>query len=392
MKRRTGNTGTEGWQKRSNRGSLRAGSVLRMAGLVMLGVISSGVSRAQTAVTHRPTPGHPTATEFVNPLLPSGADPWVTSKDGFYYYMNTTGKSLEIWKTRDMAELATAEHKVVWLPPATGPYSREIWAPELHFLDGRWYIYFAADDGENADHRIYVVENSSPDPLQGRWVLKGKVADRTDRWAIDPTVFEEHGKMYLLWSGWQGATNGEQRIYIARLRNPWTIEGDRVELSSPEYPWEMVGDLPSVNKILVIPHVSVNEGPEILQHENKVFLTYSGSGCWTNYYELGMLWAESSADPLKRSSWHKLDHSVFWQSAEADAYGTGHNSFFVSPDGKQWWLVYHANSGPGEGCGDRRSPRMQPFLWKSDGMPDFGRPVPLSTPIERPSDGESNKR
>lgn len=350
-----------------------------------LSLIGSGISPAQVATTHEPTPGHPTATEFVNPLLPSGADPWVTSRGGFYYYMNTTGRSLEIWKTRSMADLATAEHKVVWLPPATGPDSREIWAPELHFLQGRWYIYFAADDGDNADHRIWVVENASADPLKGEWVLKGKVADATDRWAIDPTVLEERGKLYLVWSGWSGATNGEQHIYIARMRNPWTITGPRVELSSPEYPWEMVGDFPSVKKVLPLPHVNVNEGPEILKHGDRVFLTYSGSGCWTDYYELGMLWAREGADPMQRASWHKLDRPVFWQSPAGEAYGTGHNSFFQSPDGKQWWLLYHANSGPDEGCGDERSPRMQPFTWGAGGMPDFGRPVPLSTPIARPS-------
>src|ERR1700687_4999608 len=96
---------------------------------------------------------------FVNPLLPSGADPWVTSRNGFYYYMNTTGSNLTIWKTRSMADLAAAEKKGVWRAPATGPYSRDVWAPELHFLRGKWYIYSAADAGTNASHRIWVLEN-----------------------------------------------------------------------------------------------------------------------------------------------------------------------------------------------------------------------------------------
>ena len=114
---------------------------------------------------------------FVNPLLPSGADPWVTSRNGFYYYMNTTGSNLTIWKTRSMADLASAEKKVVWQPPANGPYSRDVWAPELHFLRGKWYIYFAADAGTNASHRIWVLENNAEDPLAGEWQMKGKAAD-----------------------------------------------------------------------------------------------------------------------------------------------------------------------------------------------------------------------
>lgn len=339
---------------------------------------------AQTGPSVAPTPGHPSATEFVNPLLPSGADPWITSRDGFYYYMNTTGNTLEIWKTRSIAELAAAEHKVVWRAPASGPFSHDIWAPELHFLRRRWYIYFAADAGDNATHRIWVIENSSRDPLQGTWRMKGKVTDATDRWAIDPTILQEHGKVYMLWSGWQGTHDGQQNIYIARLRNPWTVGSERVRLSSPNHVWEEVGDLSSPGKVLAVPHVNVNEGPEVLQHGHSVFLVYSASGCWTDYYELGMLRASSAADPLKPGSWYKLDHPVFWQSPEAHAYGTGHNSFFRSPDGKQDWILYHANAGPGEGCGGNRAPRAQPFTWNANGMPDFGRPVPLEQPIERP--------
>jgi hypothetical protein len=103
---------------------------------------------------------------FTNPLLPSGADPWVINKGGVYYYMHTTGNNLTIWKTRNLADLKKAERKVVWTPPSSGPYSKDIWAPELHFLQGKWYIYFAADAGRNQSHRLWVLENESPDPLQ----------------------------------------------------------------------------------------------------------------------------------------------------------------------------------------------------------------------------------
>jgi GH43 family beta-xylosidase len=124
-----------------------------------------------------PEKNAPTATTFTNPLLPVGPDPWVEYKDGFYYYMNTTATNLTLWKTRSMADLKSAEKKVVWTPPASGPYSRDIWAPEIHFLDGKWYIYFAADGFDNQTHRIWVVENPSPDPFRGEFTLKGKVSD-----------------------------------------------------------------------------------------------------------------------------------------------------------------------------------------------------------------------
>ncbi len=330
---------------------------------------------------------------FVNPLLPSGPDPWITRRAGFYYYMNTTGNGLVIRKTRGIADLAGAERREVWHAPPTGPYSRDIWAPELHFLRGKWYIYFAADAGSNASHRIWVVENASADPLAGDWVMKGKVADPSDRWAIDATVFEQDSRLYMAWSGWERDVNGTQSLYIAELSDPWTVKGARVRISTPEYPWEKVGDLkprrdpdqnPGLNTLDPL-HVDVNEGPEILRRNGRIFLVYSAAGCWTDYYSLGMLAADQSANLLDPASWHKSPLPVFWQSPQAGAFGPGHNSFFQSPDGTEDWILYHANPEAGQGCGGRRSPRAQRFTWKPDGTPDFGRPAAIGVPLAVPS-------
>ena len=329
---------------------------------------------------------------LTNPLLPAGADPWVTAHGGFYYYMNTTGNSLAIRQVRNLADLAQAEARVVWRPPATGPYSRDIWAPELHFLHGKWYIYFAADAGANASHRIWALENASDDPRTGEWRMKGKVSDATDRWAIDATVFEEGAHLYMVWSGWESDANGAQNLYIAELSDPWTVKGARVKISAPDLPWERVGDLkprrdpeenPGLNQLDPL-HVDVNEGPEILRHGDRIFVVYSAAGCWTDYYSMGVLTASAGSNLLNAASWKKSALPVFWQSPAAGAYGTGHGSFFTSPDGSQNWMLYHANPEAGQGCGRQRSPRAQPFTWKTDGTPDFGRPVPIGTPIPRP--------
>jgi len=318
---------------------------------------------------------------FTNPLLPSGPDPFVIFHDGFYYYMNTTAKNLTIWKTRGMSDLKNAEQKVVWTPPTEGPYSHDIWAPELHFIHGKWYIYFAADAGTNQTHRLWVVENSSPDPLTDAWGIPHKLADSTDKWAIDGSVFENKGQLYLIWSGWEGDENGTQSIFIARLKNPWTIGSPRAKISAPQYPWEKVGDTPGDG----MPHIDVNEGPEMLKHADKLFLIYSASGCWTDYYALGEAIASANSNLLDPRSWKKAARPVFSESPEAHAYGTGHNGFFKSPDGKQDWIIYHANSEPHQGCGRLRSPRAQPFTWNPDGTPNFGKPIPLDQPVPRPS-------
>ncbi|HEY8931480.1 MAG TPA: glycoside hydrolase family 43 protein [Mucilaginibacter sp.] len=321
--------------------------------------------------------------QFTNPLLPSGADPWVIYHEGYYYYTNSMGSKLILYKTKNMADLAAAPNKTIWTPPAGTQYSKELWAPELHFINNKWYMYFAADDGDNNHHRLYVLENSSADPMLGTWTLKGKISDATNKWAIDGSVFENKGKWYMIWAGWEGDENGEQDIYIAQMKNPWTIGSKRVKISSPTYDWERYGDLGANSKP---PHVNVNEGPEILKHGDQLFLIYSASGCWTDYYALGMLSTSANKNLLDSVSWKKSAVPVFKQSPENGVYAPGHNSFFKSADGKQNWILYHANSQPGQGCGKDRSPRMQQFTWNKDGSPNFGIPVKTGVPTDAPSE------
>ena len=323
---------------------------------------------------------------FMNPLLPSGADPWCIYRDGFYYYTNTTGINITLWKTRSIALLNASEKKVVFTPPSSGPYSKEIWAPEIHFFNNKWYIYFAADSGNNADHRLWVLENNSADPLKGEWMLKGKLATPEDKWSIDGTVYNHKGRLYLLWSGWEGDTNGQQNIYIAAMLNPWTVTGKRVKISGPELEWELHGDLNNPNDV---PHVNVNEGPQLLAHGDKLFLIYSASGCWTDFYALGMLTADTARNLLDAASWKKSRQPVFKQSPGNNVFAPGHNSFFTSPDGSEDWILYHANDKPGQGCGKFRSPRAQKFSWSKDGTPFFGEPVKTNTAIPVPSKKES---
>lgn len=325
---------------------------------------------------------------FTNPLLPSGADPWCFYKDGYYYYTHTTRNNITLWKTDNIARLSTAEKKVVYTPPAGTYYSHALWAPELHFLNGRWYIYFAADGGQNKDHRMWVLENPSHDPLKGEWTLKGKLTTPGDKWSIDGTVYDHKGQLYFFWSGWEGDVNGEQAIYAAKMKNPWTIEGDRVKLSRSIYEWEKHGTTKNPNDVS---HVNVNEGPQILRNKDKVFLIYSASGCWTDHYSLGMLSTSMDKDLLDSASWSKSPQPVFKQSPENGVYASGHNSFFTSPDGKEDWILYHANSQPGQGCGKFRSPRAQKFSWKADGTPDFGEPVKENTPLEIPGGAKKRK-
>lgn len=312
---------------------------------------------------------------FVNPLLPSGPDPWVLQKDSTYYYLNTFGNKIAIRATSRMSELKNATPVTVWTPPAAGGYAKEIWAPELHYLDNKWYIYFAADDSMNEHHRIYALQCSGQDPLADTWTFKGKIADTlADKWAIDASVFTYNHQLYMVWSGWPGDSNVEQDIYIARMKDPLTMDGSRVMISSPTYAWEKMGGSPAVN-----------EGPEAIINPNgDLFLTFSASGCWTDSYSLGLLSLKKNGDPLQAGDWIKSAAPVFSSIAENGAYAPGHNGFFRSRDGKEVWIIYHANASEKQGCGDARNPRMQPFRWSADGTPSFGDPVKINTPLQKP--------
>ena len=314
---------------------------------------------------------------FVNPLLVSGPDPWVQQKDDWYYVTHTTGKDLRLYRTKKMSDLRRAEVTTIWTPPATGMNSKDIWAPEIHFLQGRWYFYYAADDGNNESHRMWVLENASADPFQGVWIDKGELELPGDKWAIDGTAFEHRGILYFMWSGWEGDVNGRQDIYITKMDNPWTASGNRVLLSKPEYVWETAGGSPTVN-----------EAPQFLSRGDKLFIIYSASGCWTDDYTLGMLMADAASDPLDPASWTKHAEPVLKKNPAAQAFGPGHNSFFKSPDGTEDWVIYHANPETGLGCGGKRSMRMQEFGWTEEGLPDFGEPVALGAAIPLPSGEE----
>ncbi|GAB3009969.1 hypothetical protein GCM10027051_09160 [Niabella terrae] len=309
---------------------------------------------------------------FTNPVMPGGPDPWVIQKDGIYYYTYTQGSKLVILAAKNMSELASARRYDVWSPPSGEMYSKNLWAPELHEINGNWYFYFAADDGSNANHRMYVVENTAATPVEGSWEFKGKVSDPTDMWAIDGTILEYNGKMYMIWSG-GNAGAAPQSLYIAEMSNPWTITGEKQLISTPEFAWEKNGN-------------PINEGPQVLKNaQGQVFIIYSASGYWSDGYCLGQLTLREGGDPMQATDWTKKIHPVFAMRSESSAFGTGHNGFFKSPDGKEDWLLYHARSAANQGSSGGRSPRIQPFTWNTDGSPNFGLPTVMSVPQLRPS-------
>ncbi len=317
------------------------------------------------------TAGSPVAATLTNPLLASGPDPWIVHHGSTFYFMGTKGDRLAIRQTDDLSKLADAPEHVIWTPPATGLNAISIWAPELHRIDGKWYVYYtAAEAGHDDDaHRgVFVLENASADPLTGEWIDRGRIV--TGMTGLDGTVFEHGGKRYFVYSAYDGP---DSVLAIAPMTNPWTLGPGETVIARPDLPFERQGG----RQIL--------EGPEFLAGpKGDLFLTYSASACWSDDYALGLLHAKPGSDPLRAASWVKSPRPVLAKAPQNNVYGTGHNGFFTTDGGKQTWIVYHGNDGAGMKCTETRSPRVQRMEWSKDGMPVFPVPSRAGDPVPAP--------
>jgi GH43 family beta-xylosidase len=323
-----------------------------------------------------------------NPIVRRRADPWVYRHTDGYYYMTASVPEydrIELRRAKTLQGLSTATPKTIWKRHSSGVMGGHIWAPEIHFIDGKWYIYFSAGTSSNYfDIRLYVLECSDLNPVSGTWVERGKLKTDWESFTLDATTFEHKGVRYLVWAQKDPNIASNSNIYIAKMNGPLAITGSQVMIASPQYSWEKVG-------------YAVNEGPAVIKKNGKIFMTYSASATDSNYC-MGLLTASDNSDLLDPKSWHKSPNPVFLSNTSTGQYGPGHNSFTTSPDGKVDIMVYHARNYrdiTGDPLYDpNRHTRAQIVNWKADGTPDFGIPVadgenaiyiPTQTPTPSPT-------
>ncbi|MEW4486672.1 sulfatase-like hydrolase/transferase [Thalassoglobus sp. JC818] len=316
---------------------------------------------------------------FVNPIG-EGADPWVIrdpNTQRYLWCMSEGNRAIAIHVSDSVSSMG--QKHIVWKAPTTGPVSQEVWAPELHWLDDHWYVYFAASDGKNENHLAYVLKSKTPDPL-GEYELHGPLAtgDRPDGkspniWAIDMTVLEHQGRRYAIWSGWDKPGSDQQYLYIARMESPTKLAGPRIQIcDNDDFLWERIQ--PDDSKR------GLNEAPQIFQTKRQTAIVYSCGASWLPTYKLGLLELVGD-DPLQPSSWKKRPKPVF--NGTNSTYGVGHSCFVKSLDGKEWWHVFHAKRDREPGW--RRAVFVQPMRVGKKGFPLFGKPVEPGAVQKRPS-------
>lgn len=308
--------------------------------------------------------------KYNEPWILQRADPYVyLHTDGWYYFTASVPAydCIVLRRAKSLAELPEAEEHVIWKKHESGPMSEHIWAPELHYLFGKWYIYFAGGEKEDIwKIRPYVLECQGDDPINDEWVEKGKMqrADEDEfsfeAFSLDATVFEVKGEWYYVWAEKVGVGKQISNLYIAKMENGYKLKTVQVLLTTPDYDWERIG-------------FWVNEGPGVIRRDGKIFLTFSASETGACYC-VGMLTADEDADLLDPRSWSKDRYPVLKTDESREIYGPGHNSFTKDEEGNDI-IVYHARK-ESEIVGDplynpNRHAMLMKVRWGEDGRPVF---------------------
>ncbi|MBM7540968.1 family 43 glycosylhydrolase [Amphibacillus cookii] len=313
--------------------------------------------------------------KYPSPFIEQRADPYLYKhSDGYYYFTGSYPlyDRIVLRRAKTIKALPDAEEIVIWERHETGIMSEHIWAPELHYINDKWCIHFAAGEKEDVwAIRPYVLECTGQNPLTGTWHEKGQVNTEFQSFSLDATTFEHRGKRYLVWA--QKVDNDTvSNLYIGEMENPWTIK-NQILLSTPEYDWE--------NSILY-----VNEGAAVIKRHGKIFIAFSANAT-DHHYAVGYLVADEDADLLDPTVWQKTPDPVFETSATTQEFGPGHNSFSQDEDGYDL-LIYHARPYKeikGNSLYDHnRHARIQRLFWNEDGTPYFGIPGDQVEPTERP--------
>lgn len=277
-------------------------------------------------------------TDFNRPLIEQRADPYVyKAHDGNYYFTASVPEynRIILRKSKTIYDLQNADEITVWTAHENGPQSFNIWAPEIHYLDDKWYIYYAASEKDDPwKLRPYVLECTGQDPINDEWKELGMLQPADNDlfsfkdFSLDSTVFCHKGEKYIVWAEKVGHGKKVSNLYIAKLETPWKLATKQVLLTGPDYDWERVG-------------FWVNEGPAFLKHDGKIFMTYSASETGECYC-MGMLSIDEDADLLDPRAWKKERYPVLCSNADKGIFGPGHNSFVKASDGITDLCVYHS--------------------------------------------------
>jgi len=304
---------------------------------------------------------------FTNPILDrNSADPSVLRLGNSYYLTlsENTETELTIFKSPILTSFRNAERKIAYRTP---PGFSDLWASEMHLVDGGLYIYFTMRSNDLA-HRMYVIQAENASDPMGNWSEAIRLLPDWDHFAIDGSVMKHNGQNYFVWSS---NRIDFLSLYIAPMASPTLVSRPIILLRTPSEEWECQGGC-------------VNEGPFFIYNRNVSYMIFSGSSTWDPGYCLTQMSIEDGKDPLIPQDWASAPGPVFRRNDEEDVYTTGHAAFTVSPDGTETWMVYHGTVNTTHIDGYRIA-RIEKVEWNDDGSPRFPLPHGFNHPQPVPS-------
>ncbi len=286
------------------------------------------------------------------------ADPSVYYYEGWYYYTYSkdyAGKP-GLWLTRatNIADLGNTEPMMVWSAAQAGSNMKSLWAPQIYFLDGKWYIYATcSEEGTSEASRRYpfVWVGKGALPLDG-YDLHGKIDnyDTAVHSYLSPRIIEHGGVRYLVCGGFfrsedkVAGVRHYQRLFIGELASPTKFKTGMTVIAQPTQSWEGTGK------------VQILEGPfPIYAPGGTLYIAYAAGETSGNEYCTGLLkFTGTEKDSLTdRSKWQKLNDTLQFMDYDNKVYSPGAMVFVKDPAGETLWGVFHVKHYPNVGYNHR---------------------------------------
>ncbi|MBR3943396.1 MAG: family 43 glycosylhydrolase, partial [Clostridia bacterium] len=215
---------------------------------------------------------------FTNPLGNDGhPDPCIVycEQEKCWYGISTSGEEfwgddkLTLHRAEKFSDLfVNDESRVIYRSNPQDETYGYLWAPELHYIKDKWYIYTSCENSET-DHtkHLLVLEAKTDSPFDG-FKLCGHL--NRDTFAIDPSVYQdtENGKLYVCSSP---VIDGIQMLGVQELKSPTESVGEMAIVAKAELPWEQVPPYQGTWTIV--------EGGYFVKSPNgRLFILYSANG------------------------------------------------------------------------------------------------------------------
>lgn len=243
-------------------------------------------------------------------------DPFIMLYDGTYYaYGTNSGSGIRVYVSDDLKTWRNPEGRPrLALKKEDSGAARDFWAPEVYRVNGRFYMYFSGES------HVRVATSDSP---LGPFVEAPKKPMFMGENTIDNSLFvDDDGRAYMYFDRFNDGLN----VWVCELEADLkTIKPETLtKCINVSQPWEEVWP-------------RVNEGPFVMKHKRRYYMTYSANSYESQSYGIGMAVADTPYGP-----WKKYGKNPIYQNV-GELVGIGHSAMFRDKRGRLR-IVFHAHN------------------------------------------------